>query len=207
MFSLFSFFCFTLDFCKGTSSKNTLQISPEAPKVIPLSIFSVSTPSLAQIQGKTNKDQKKNEQKSRKNVDNTYVSLVFSLAFTVLPCFSLFFLSSSTPYRRKMIDMVQTRADAEPTAARLTALDQRLQALRQDVHERELGFTGSIYRDRGKQSFWLVCVVLFVCFVGVCKLFRRFFQVFSQFFRRGFSLDEPSKIYKKQSKSYKNLQN
>ena len=43
VFSLF-FLGFSLDFCKGRISKNTLQISLKSSQILPLSIFSVSTP-------------------------------------------------------------------------------------------------------------------------------------------------------------------
>ena len=44
--SLFSlaFLGFPFDFCKRRISRNTLELSPQAPKFLPLSIFSVSTP-------------------------------------------------------------------------------------------------------------------------------------------------------------------
>ena len=38
------FLRFSLDFCKGRIFKNTPQMSLEAPKILPLPIFSVSTP-------------------------------------------------------------------------------------------------------------------------------------------------------------------
>ena len=42
----FSWFCyrFSVDFCKGRIPPDTLQIPLEAPKILPLSIFSVLTP-------------------------------------------------------------------------------------------------------------------------------------------------------------------